>query len=167
MRKTILHLVVALMTFTVGVAAVWLCSFAPSKETATSELNENVVLLAAPPVKQRFTSTFRACKPGWVQGYITSDGERLSESGNRFSSPALASGKLQKWMKGAEKIIERAPRFDSKGKKVGERVIAAYPPNDHGVKWVSIMWTDKNGLGSINAPSLQLALEFEKHRLIK
>jgi hypothetical protein len=167
MQRTITYIVMALMTFSTGVAAVWLCSSALSKETAAIELNENVVLLAAAPAKRRFTPTFRGCKPGWVQGYVTSDGERLSESGNGFASPALAKRELQKRIQEAEIIIERGPRLDAMGKKVGERLIAVFPATEYRRKSVSIIWTYNDILGSINAPTLQLALEFEKHRMTK
>lgn len=163
MRKTIIHLVMALITCSIGLAAVWLCSFALSKETAALEMNEDGVLLAALPTKQRFTPTFRACGPGWTQGYITSDDEELSESGNGFASSAHANRELQKRLKEAEIIIERGPKFDASGRKVGERLIAVFPATEYRGKSVSIIWTYKDGLGSINAPSLQLALEFEKY----
>jgi hypothetical protein len=162
MQRRIAYLVVALITFSFGISAVWLCSFAHLKDVESNELYENILLLASPPAKKRFTPTDRACKPGWAQGYVSSDGERLSESGNGFSSSALANRELQKRIKEAEKIIERAPKFDSNGKKIGERVIAIFPPNANGTKWVSIIWTDKTSIGSINAHSLQLALEFER-----
>jgi hypothetical protein len=162
MQRRIAYLVVTLITFSIGISAAWLCSFAQINDIESNELYESSILLASPPAKKRFTPTARACKPGWAQGYVSSDGDILSESGNGFSSPALANRELQKWIKKAEKIIERAPKFDSSGKKIGERVIAVYPPNANGTKWVSIIWTDKTSIGSINAHSLQLALEFER-----
>jgi hypothetical protein len=162
MQRRMAYLVITLITFSIGISAAWLCDFVQGKDSKSSELNENILLLVSPPAKQRFTPIYRACRPGWTQGYESSDGETLSESGDGFSSEALANKELQKWISKAEKIIERTVKLDSKGKKVGERVIAIFPPNDKGIKWVRIMWTDKTIIGSINAPSLQLALEFER-----
>jgi hypothetical protein len=160
MQRRITYLVVTLITFSIGISAVWFCGFIQGIES--NEPDENVLLPVVLPAKQRFTPTGRACKPGWAQGYESSDGERLSESGNGFSSVAMANRELQKRISKAEKIVERTVKFDSKGKKVGERVIAIFPPNEGRTTWVSIIWTDKTAIGSINAPSLQLALEFER-----
>jgi hypothetical protein len=162
MQRRIAYLIVTFITFSLGISAVWLCDFIQGKDINRVDLDENVVLLAAPPAKQRFTPTFRACKPGWKQGYISSDGERVSESGNGFSSVALANRELRKWVRQAEKKVERTAKLDSEGKRVGDRVVAIFPVNENGIKWVSIMWTDRRVIRSINAPSLQLALELEK-----
>lgn len=162
MQRRIAYPVITLITFSIGISAVWLCYFAHSKKVETNEPRENFILLASPPARQRFTPTFRACKPGWVQGYVSSDDERLLESGNGYSSSAKANQELQKWIQEAEQIVERTATLDSKGKKMGERVVAIFPPNDQGIKWAAIIWTDKSLLRSIAAPSLQLALEFER-----
>jgi hypothetical protein len=61
-----------------------------------------------------------------------------------------------------KKIVKRTAKLDASGKRVGERVVAIFPVNKDGIKWVSIMWTDQRIIYSINAPSLQLALEFER-----
>ncbi|MBI3653115.1 MAG: hypothetical protein HY231_18970 [Acidobacteria bacterium] len=161
MQRRIAYPIIAVITFSLGVGLIHLCAFVQSKLIESSELHEHFILLAPPPVRPRFAPTFRACKPGWVQGYVSSDDEAFSESGNQYPSPAKATQELQKWLQEAEHIVERTPRLDTKGKKIGERVVAIFPPNDKGVKWAAIIWTDKSFLRSIEAPSLQLALEFE------
>jgi hypothetical protein len=152
-------------SYHIGGTVVCLCSFASLNGAEDSELEEEIVALAAPPARERFTVVSLGCGPsGWAHSYRSSDGEPLYTSCIKYSSRGHANRESQKRMQAAEKIIDRAAKVDSKGKKLGERVIAAFPANDQGIKWVSIIWTDKDLVCSIDAPSIQLALEFERTR---
>jgi hypothetical protein len=163
MQRRIAYLVVALFTFSIGISAVWLCEFAQAKDGESRKLKENYILLAPPSTRERFTKTFIACgEHSSSQQYQASTGEYLFEEWMTHSSVKHAERVKQKWIKDAEEIVERVSRFDSKGKKTGEKVIAIFPANDKGIKWVGIIWTEKSLLRSIEAPSVQLALEFER-----
>lgn len=96
------------------------------------------------------------------QIYNSSDGEVLSDSTCGYKSSARAKKELQRELKGVQKIVERAPKLGWNGRQIGERVVAIFLPDEYGRKWVRIMWTDGSRLRSINAPALELALEFEQ-----
>jgi hypothetical protein len=156
------YLIVFLSTFIIGVSTVWLCSLL--LQTSQLELTppDESVLAITSRSKKRFNPTISACKPGWSQGYETSDGYSLFESGMGYSTPYLANGELRKLSRRAEEIIERATRLDKEGKKIGERIVAKYRTDSSGKEWVRIIWTEGAVLRTITAPSLELAKEFEK-----
>lgn len=55
-----------------------------------------------------------------------------------------------------ENLVERGNQFDENGKKIGVRCLVSYPSGAH------IFWTEGKEFWFINAPSLELAKEFEK-----
>lgn len=165
MQKRIAYPVILLLTFSIGISAVWLCVFAQDEDQKNRERKENYILLAAPPARERFAQLFIACgRDSSTQKYQASTGEYLFDERMRHSSAKHARRVMQKWIKDAEEIIDRISQFDANGKKTGEKVIAIYPANDKGIKWVGIIWTEKAVLRSIEAPSVQLALGFERTR---
>jgi hypothetical protein len=163
MPRIFSRLTVTLLTFIIGItlAGVWQFLSRPAiKSGKIAELNS-----VAPPVVQtpRFIPVGYAC--GFVcssQTYNSSDGEVLSDSTCSYRSHARAKKELQRDLKGVQKIVERAAKSDWKGLQIGERVVAIFPPDEYERRRVRIMWTDGSRLRSINAPSLQLALEFEQ-----
>lgn len=152
-----------LLTFIIGIslAGTWHVPSRPSRKSIEIAVN---VLVPGPAVKSpRFKSAGNAC--GGVcnsQMYNSSDGETLSDSTCSYRSPARARKELRRDLKSVEKIVERAPKLDISGRQIGERVVAIFLPDEYGKRWVRIMWTDGSRLRSINAPTLELALEFER-----
>ena len=164
MRRFTLRLSAALFTFTIGVfaATAWF-SLTYTRPRFVSA--KTVAPAPAPPTVEEaltFRGTFRACKPGWAQGYEASDGEKLSEWSYPYGSHANARSELNKRLRDALRVVERTPRLDRDG-NLGERVIGIFPPNEQRSKeWVGILWTEGAALRGIYAPSIRHALEFEE-----
>jgi hypothetical protein len=59
-------------------------------------------------------------------------------------------------------LIERGHKFDEKGRPIGERVVTVFKD----VKAVRISWTDGDIFWSVQAPSLELAREFEASEIV-
>jgi hypothetical protein len=62
----------------------------------------------------------------------------------------------------AATLIERGYKFDEKGRRIGERVITVFK----GVNAVRISWTEGDIFWSVQAPSLELAREFEASEIV-
>lgn len=163
MPGIILRLSSTLLTFTIGIslAGIWHVLSRPAiKSLKIAEITSVPQPVVESP---RFIAAGNACGPECSsQIYNSSDGEVLSVSTCGFSSSARAKRELQRDLKGVQKIVERAPKLDWHGRKIGERVVAIYQPDEYGRKWVRVLWTDASRLHSINAPTLELALEFER-----
>ncbi len=141
MKDISLRLGFASLTLFVGVVTVLLIhNFRNSADFTTvnkSDL-ENATIVRIAPKPPRFTESFRACRPGYVQGYITNDGVELTE-GN--------SG-CEKLRKKDRRIIQRDD----------ERVISKIE-NEDKTRYQIYQFKDGH---CINAPTIELALEFEK-----
>ena len=163
MPRILLQLSVTLLTFIIGVslASVWYILSHPSVESFKIAESTSVPQLVVEG--PRFVQAGNAC--GFECSshiYNSSDGEVLSDSTCGYRSPARAKKELQRDLKGVQKIVERVPKLDWNGRQIGERVVAVFLPDEYGRRWVRIMWTDGPRLHSINAPTLELALEFEQ-----
>ena len=81
---------VALLTLFLGILAVLSISKFCNPEDFTiideSDL-ENAVIVTIAPKPPRFTETFRACRPGYIQGYETNDGLILTEGNSGCEKP--------------------------------------------------------------------------------
>ena len=99
----------------------------------------------------RFTPTFRACKPGYIQGYITDDGAALSEGSEcNLENERETSSKFETKINQAKRIVERND----------ERIILEFEEN--GNHYFEILrYRGGSCIKFIHAPSLELALEFE------
>jgi hypothetical protein len=154
MRNNIFRLIVALLAFFVGAAGVWLSGLYPQIE------NYLVDKLSPSPEldpESKFISLADVCGAGHNSHtyLIMTSGETLERTGELFASPALANQSLWGKLNSASEIVERTPVLDETGQQVGERVAARFAST------ASILWTHNSVLASIDAPSLNLALEFE------
>jgi hypothetical protein len=165
---------ISILTFFVGCLTVLLISLMPSsKEAAPSlytSLNDFQTVTSVEPIsivipesKPRFIATYQACgfNSSW-QGYQTNDGQQLAQGGSFFNTSKKARAELKKKMKKAVRIVEHIPNYTGFGKTVGERIVLIYPPDEDGKETASILWYGGGQfIYSIDAPSLELALEFE------
>jgi hypothetical protein len=67
-------------------------------------------------------------------------------------------------VRNAAKVIERTPKFDSNGDKIGERALAILLNPENKKQYASVFWTDGRIVTSIDSTSLTHVLEFEKNR---
>jgi hypothetical protein len=171
MQRKIIILAIAIITLSVSVTAVWMWIIYQNNNSDVVEVGNEYIVMAPKLVAQRFIPGPIFCGVNKLasaefstQGYRASTGESLVWSMYEYSSSARANKELLKRIKGAEKIVERVPNLDDNSKKVGERVVAIFPPNKNGIKRTSIFETSRSLLYSIAAPSLELALEFEEKK---
>lgn len=164
MRKILFRVLVAVITFAIGFSAVWMMpAFTMSSINIDSLAVEETKSELRESKKHRFLTTYRACKPGYIQGYETDEGDRLSEG----TAPAADIG----FGLGYHQLIReaRTPHvFVSKYRdhtgRIGERHILKNEPNEQGEESVTILFYDGGDYYRfINAPTMELALEFEQY----
>lgn len=158
MKRLIIHLLIAVFTFTISIASIWLIN----NTLMLVRISIDEPILSADSSPEEFTPTFRACGMGYVQGYTTPSGESLFEGNSWHESSSAAKRAWQEELKKATKIIERTPKPQNKFGVEGESVIAFFSNTD-GTMYVQLMSYDGGEYyKSINAPSLEIALRFEK-----
>lgn len=174
MKRLAFYFAVSLFTHLIGFTSVLLVGFLPPIITIPQELPEvreeiEVTPVAFDNTKQeplkslpKFMPTGRGCGNGYSQGYDTSDGQWLSEGVVVYESSKKARKELNKWIVEATRIIERVPNYKNRWGYLGERIVIANPPNKEGKETFSILWYEGETVFYIDAPTLELALEFEK-----
>jgi len=101
---------------------------------------------------------------GYTQTYYTDDGQPLSEGVSWNPSPSVIKERFQHWISDAKQVVERVPKFRNHRGEVGERIILINRPDELGRGSVSILFYDGGGsYRFIDAPTLDLAFEFEKY----
>jgi hypothetical protein len=128
--------------------------------------NSESILLSLPvenQLKMKSGSSARGFY-GCVQHieYETPNGEILSYSAIPYASSTHANKNLQRSLKDALQIIERAPKLDWNKRKVGERVVAEFQSDGNGKQEFGILWTDKSVLRIVRASTSELALDYEQ-----
>jgi len=112
--------------------------------------------------KHKFLPTYRACKPGYIQGYVTEDGQQLREGVALAADGPFGQG-LRDRIRYARTRVFVANYRDYRG-RVGERFILLNEPIDHGKETVTILFYDGGDYYRfIDAPTRDLALEFEQY----
>lgn len=108
--------------------------------------------------EEPFTFLGHACGNGYVDGYITGNEERLS-SGLAKINPS----EFRKEIREASKVIENIDDFKNRDGENGVRVVVQVEDEDGNKRFYKIIWYDKKeNMYYIIAPSLNLAIEFEK-----
>jgi hypothetical protein len=174
MKRTFFRLSISILTFAVGFSVVWLAGLLtvlfPPVEIKSASFNE---LPTGQPIipraetsyqKPRFTGTYRGCGFGYLQGYETDDRQQLSEGITGNASRKKARVEFKKLIAKAARVVERVPNYKNRRGELGERVVLINPPDDRNAEeTVSILWYGGGQFISfIDAPSLDLALEFEQ-----
>lgn len=94
--------------------------------------------------------------------YKSSDGVGVTTTVEDCGSTFRANRALQRKSKRAVKIIERRPKLDDKGKRVGERVVAMFAPDSSEKENAAVLWTEGSQFHYIESSSLRHALRFEE-----
>lgn len=173
MRFLILRLAVAALAFIIGVTAVASFGFVPRRraDPATIYLAESRP--ASPAAEEKRTYEYEMQASGYAGKYracfgalSSSDGMKFDSTNIYFHSPQRAQRELRKNLKAAVEVIRREAVFDRQGRRVGEKVIAAFAPVE-GASAVSakLLWAEDSDFGYIGSDSLPNILEYEKdHR---
>lgn len=161
-RKTT-KLLIASITFAIGsiAASLWLNHRPPMSPPITVETRvENPEPAPAPKQitfeRLGFTDMFR-------DFYKSSDGVTVSYANDDLGSPSRANKEMLRELEHAVQVIDRAPKLNADGERVGERVVALFPLKP-GENMAFVLWTEGPHLLSIHAPTVGRALEFERWR---
>ena len=158
MRST-LHVSVLFVALLPGLAGCNLFRGAPPQSTVTNPKSES----HTPP---RFIATGSLLEPDyhiyWYRTPGSSDPEEIGLYADFRSAQVTREHFESNATSNASKLIERGFRFDEKGHRIGERGV-----------WVSkkmnavrIFWTEGDTFWSVQAPSLELAREFEESEIV-
>jgi hypothetical protein len=170
MRRFTFRLIVALLTFIVGVAASWLWIKVHHSSPAKVNFEEgfSFTLVATKPQRtyERGPSAGKAMSkngvPASFSGFSSSDGMKFFRWSEYHDSPIAANKELQRTLRKAKEIIKREPLLDRNGMQVGEKIIAIFPPKYLYYGAATFLWTDGSTFGYISSSSLQNILEYEK-----
>lgn len=94
--------------------------------------------------------------------YITSDGMNVYSTYFYFRTPNKANKELSKKLRAATQVVKRESKLNSKGQKIGIRVLGIFKSNVPGVKEYEVLWTDGANLKTIRSASLPHLLQFEE-----
>ena len=140
------YIVTALITFTIGLV----CSFLTRGEMFSSK---HVQEVPAVPVEVE-SSPERVSVVGGHGltsdrfetlsfEYKYSDGSYLNQLMIFYGSTERAHAELEKRLQQASNILLRKPMLDEKGRHIGERVIATFPPqNESAAPSAELLWTE-------------------------
>ena len=169
MNRFTLYLMVALLTFVLGIGAVSLWARVRYSSPVTIKRTENLSSKSAPTLSGRGYKVVSSGKvltkdgtPTFISSWRTSDGMSFYHWREYHVSPEHAHRSLQKTLDKAVKIIKRETLFDVSGHEVGEKVIATFPPQYSEYGTVALLWTDGATFTYESSSSLQNILEFEK-----
>jgi len=109
--------------------------------------------------------TGRGCGNGYAQAYELPDGKGLGEGNDCHASFKAARTEMRAWLGKAEQVIETVGPAGGGAEQKSERVVASFPRDEFGNKWVKIMWVHGRCIHWISAPDLEHALAFEKSEL--
>jgi hypothetical protein len=165
MRRIALRLIIAVLTFSVGIVAgqitlLWRQS-APKMRTLP-------VPAPAPSNLDRKYETgvmgHGVTKDGYtfaVTGFASSDGMQFSRESVYYQSPQRAIHQLQVALRKATAVIRQEPFMDKNGRACGEKVIATFPAKSRFGK-ASVLWTDGSTFRYVCSSSLQNILQEER-----
>ncbi len=168
MRRLILRLAVALLTFIIGMTAASLWNMSRRLNPKIISVVESQPAPSADEKKRTYeygmqasgySGNYRAC----FGAFSSSDGMKFSSTNIYFGSPKRANRELQKTLIDASEIIKRETILDREGRKIGQRVVAMFAPyNDSSVASAKVIWAEGSNFGYIDSSSLRNIIEYEK-----
>ncbi len=163
MHRFTLRLIIALLTFIIGVgaSAAWFIVRRPFAVKSNAA--------AIPTVQDKREKTIVGGIAGEgisADGYPTSfsnheysDGTSIHQMSVFYRSSKRANVELQKRIKEADAIIRREPVLDEQGRQIGERVVATFVPyKGSSVDSAELLWTEGSRYVSQKRSSLQSIL---------
>lgn len=162
MQRMSIRFAVALLTFIIGLSLSSLWPFHSRPVPKPIRVEEPPAVQLPESQSLSFRGMMDACGPtANYHTYESSDGIGLSQSNEIFSSAKRANKELQRRVRLAREIIEREPKLDEHGRRIGERVVGVSSGKE-GQQFAFVIWTHDEVLSSIVATSLRHVLEFEK-----
>ena len=162
MQRITFRLIVAVLAFAIGVIGVWLAGLYPKIEDFLVDRLSTPLNIDLRP---KFEPKERSCGPnGYTQSYKLPDGQEMYEASYcpDPSTPVNVNEEVQAMVANASRIVERIPRAKNRYRKEGERIVLTFAPDNYRKESATILWFDGKCLLYIDAPTLEIALEFEK-----
>ena len=166
MKFLTLRFLVAVLTFALGATAFWIARQKYTFWQTEIAQQANVKQTETPESKpERFEFLGHACGNGWVDGYEMPDGQRVSNGLDVFGSPRKAQSELSKTLSKAERIITTVESYQKPNGEIGKRTVSEFVSKKTGKNSIGIFWQQKgkDSYEYIYAPTLEIALEFEKY----
>lgn len=160
------RLLVALVTFTIGLACARLTAFFLTAEqigtVTTGQINVTRTRTHLRSNRPRFQLVSRSCESGCVETYETTDGEQISLVYACFSASAPDARRDMENFINEGSVVERRWGTDRQG--ATERTVVLYPKDETGASPAKIFSYHHGDVcfEYIEAGSLELALEFER-----
>jgi hypothetical protein len=158
MTNFILRVLVAVTALIIGISSVW--GFGKLAAFGSRKAHFVRALLSS---EHRFTPLARWSHGGYLQDYRTDDGQHINEGMRSFQTPDEAIAEFHRtFVAGSSEILERIPKFRNSHGELGERMVVRTLGREK-VEWVAITWYDGgDSFTFVQAPTLELALEFEE-----
>jgi len=157
--RSILHISILFVSFFPGVVS---CSLFLGTSDQSTVTNPNSMSDASP----RFIATGSLLEPDyhiyWYRTPSSSDPEEIGLYGDFRSAQVTQEHFESNATSNASDLIERGFKFDEKGHRIGERGIWVSKK----VHAVRIFWTEGDIFWFVQAPSLELAREFEESEIV-
>jgi hypothetical protein len=157
--RNILHIGILFVAFLAGIEACSLFRGTPRQSAITNPKVESDTPL-------RFIAAGSLLEPDyhihWYQTRGSSDPEEITLYGDFRSAEVTRETFKSNATSNASKLIERGFKFDEKGRRIGERGVWVSKK----VKAVRIFWTEGDIFWSVQAPTLELAREFEESEIV-
>lgn len=163
MRRLSLHIGIGFLTFVCGVIASSLIHRYFLRDHRTTVVTEVLVS----DTGRRFIATGSSLE-SWYHIYRyrtpgSSDSEEITLYGDFRSAQVTREHLESNASPDGATLIERGYKFDEKGRRIGERVVAVFKDFEA----VRISWTEGDIFWSVQAPSLELAREFEESEVVR
>jgi hypothetical protein len=157
--RNIGYLSILLATFLVGVVVTNFFREAPRRDSVTTaELASDT-----PPL---FIATGSSLESGYqIYRYrtpVSSDPEEITLYGDFRSAEVTRETFESNATTDAATLIERGNKFDENGRRIGQRVVTVFKRTNQ----FRISWTEGDVFWSVQAPSLELAREFEESQIV-
>lgn len=163
MKRTFFFLSVAVTTFICGCFLTWL-RLGYTKPCVTKAVH-SVISVEEPRLRKTslegIRATARGCGNGYGQGYELPDGIKLGEGNTCYSSFKEAAAEMRKWLNESDAILDRVGPAKKGATRKSERIVASFPTDEFGNKWVRIFWVQDQCIHWISGPNIEYALELE------
>lgn len=99
-----------------------------------------------------------------IQSYTSTYFIKLWFYQARYRSPEKANEVFTNFVTSAIRVVDRQPKYNRQGVKVGERAVAVLLNPETNEQFASVFWTDGPTLFSIDSSSMIHVLQFEQYR---
>lgn len=100
-----------------------------------------------------------------MRSYRSSDNVELYFASGGYDSTEKTNEVFDQRVAGAVQVLELTPKLDAAGKEAGRRAVVILIDKETNQQYATVFWTDNRSIVSINSPSLWHVLEFEKRKL--